>query len=98
MNEYKYYIFDNKEYYEIWNGENLLKSESGDFCEGLLSLYNDIHYSRQTGEMPKKNDPMRSAQDRFCSYTRNTQLRKNSFQRSMPNFRMTHPVNAPERG
>ena len=48
MNEYKYYIFDNKEYYEIWNGENLLKSESGDFCEGLLSLYNDIHYSRQT--------------------------------------------------
>ena len=22
MNEYKYYIFDNKEYYEIWNGEN----------------------------------------------------------------------------
>ena len=39
MHCYRYYVLNDEEHYEIWNGEVLLKIATAPFCEGVLDLF-----------------------------------------------------------
>lgn len=65
MHTYRYFVLNDKEYYEIWEGETLLKSVSSPFCEGVLDLLyfhpvfsgvasNIYHYKYLAGEYYKR--------------------------------------------
>ena len=42
MHDYRYYIRDNEEHYEIWVGDQLYRHESAPFGEGVYDLL-DFH-------------------------------------------------------